>query len=78
MFGGGETLGIANDVVTPPAAHADVARDDVFLVGVARLAMMRVDVDRARDDVLAGGVDDAAPALDRRARLDDRGDAARR
>ena len=24
-LGGGSTLGIANDVVTPPAAHADVA-----------------------------------------------------
>ena len=51
VFGGGSTFGIANDVVTPPAAQAAVAVTMSLLAGEPGLAVVRVDVDRAGQDV---------------------------
>ena len=57
VLGGGWTLGIAKDVVTPPAAQADVALTMSSLWVKPGLAMVRVDVDRAGQDVQPARVD---------------------
>ena len=74
---GGDVFGIAQTAVKPPAAAARGAGADVFLVLVAGLAQVAVEIDEPGHDPLAADVDhlDVAPRAGRRA-LSDPGDRA--
>jgi hypothetical protein len=53
----GSVFGMSNTVVTPPNAAAAVPLAQVFLVGIAGIAKMHVNVDRAGQDMKTGRVE---------------------